>query len=536
MATQTDYYVLLGVPRSASDEQIRSAYRKLARQYHPDVNSASDASERFKAITEAYEVLTDPQRRQRYDMFGSTTGGLGDFGIGDLFETFFGGDLRRREPRGPMRGADLRREIEIDLIDAVQGRERVITVPRLETCERCHGKGAEPGTSTSTCATCNGRGEVRQVQQSVFGRFVNVSTCPRCGGAGKTVDKQCTRCRGEGRERKDREIGLSIPAGIDDGQQLRVAGEGEAGMRGGPTGDLYVLIRLKEHQLFRREGDDLVHLARVSPAQAALGDEITVPTIEGPDANLRVPGGADHTVKAYLVEDVDAVAKVADARDALGHLQAFGLGPIGELAVREVEDEDWLEAWKATVTPIRVGRFLVRPTWSDVTAPDAITIALDPGMAFGTGLHPTTQQCLEAVSYLDLEGLRVLDVGTGSGILAIAAAKRGAREVVGVDTDPLAVRAANENAVANGVSVEGRLGSAADVDGKFDVVLANLVGSVLVQIAPNLRARLRTSGSLVAAGITTQAERDVLSAFVAEGLGVVDGDDRADCGRVVLTG
>src|SRR5207302_3178264 len=165
MATQTDYYALLGVARSATDEQIRSAYRKLARQYHPDVNSASDASERFKAITEAYEVLTDPQRRQRYDMFGSTTGGLGDFGIGDLFETFFGGALRRREPRGPMRGADLRMEIEIDLIDAVQGRERVITVPRLETCERCHGNGAEPGTSTSTCATCNGRGEVRQVQQ-----------------------------------------------------------------------------------------------------------------------------------------------------------------------------------------------------------------------------------------------------------------------------------------------------------------------------------------------------------------------------------
>ena len=294
MAPPKDPYKILGVDKKASQEDIKKAYRKLARQYHPDVNSASDASERFKAITEAYEVLTDPQRRQRYDMFGSTTGGLGDFGIGDLFETFFGGDLRRREPRGPMRGADLRMEIEIDLIDAVQGRERVITVPRLETCERCHGNGAEPGTSTSTCATCNGRGEVRQVQQSVFGRFVNVSTCPRCGGAGKTVDKQCTRCRGEGRERKDREIGLSIPAGIDDGQQLRVAGEGEAGMRGGPTGDLYVLIRLKEHALFRREGDDLVHLARLSPAQAALGDEIGVPTIEGPEAKVRVPAGAQH--------------------------------------------------------------------------------------------------------------------------------------------------------------------------------------------------------------------------------------------------
>src|SRR5437870_11636052 len=294
MATQTDYYALLGVARSATDEQIRSAYRKLARQYHPDVNSADDASDRFKAITEAYEVLTDPQRRQRYDMFGSTTGGLGDFGIGDLFETFFGGDLRRREARGPMRGADLRMEIEVDLLDAVQGRERVITVPRLETCERCRGSGAEPGSTISTCGTCGGRGEVRQVQQSVFGRFVNVSTCPRCGGAGKTVDKLCARCRGEGRERRDREITLTLPAGIDDGQQLRVAGEGEAGMRSGPTGDPYVLLRLKEHALFRREGDDLVHVARVSPAQAALGTEISVPTIEGPDAPLRVPPGAQH--------------------------------------------------------------------------------------------------------------------------------------------------------------------------------------------------------------------------------------------------
>ena len=246
-------------------------------------------------------------------------------------------------------------------------------------------------------------------------------------------------------------------------------------------------------------------------------------------------GGADHMVKAYLVEDVDAVAKVADARDALGHLQAFGLGPIGELAVRVVDDEDWLEAWKATVTPIRIGRFLVRPTWSDASAADAITIALDPGMAFGTGLHPTTQQCLEAVSYLDLEGLRVLDVGTGSGILAIGAAKRGAREVVGVDTDPLAVRAARENADTNGIALDARVGSAADVAGRFDVVLANLIGPVLVQVAPHLRARLERSGSLVAAGITTQAEREVLSVFVAEGFGVVDRDQRADWVRLILT-
>ncbi len=294
MATTMDFYALLGVPRTATEEQIRSAYRKLARQYHPDVNDDPGAAEKFKQITEAYEILSDPERRQRYDMFGSGQGGLGDFGIGDLFETFFGSEFRRREPRGPMRGADLRMEIEIDLIDAVRGGERTIRVPRLETCGHCDGSGAEAGSEVSTCATCGGRGEVRQVQQSVFGRFVNVATCPRCGGAGRTVDRVCTRCRGEGRERKDKDLGLTLPPGIDDGQQLRVAGEGEAGLRGGPSGDLYVLIRIKEHALFRREGDDLVHILRVSPAQATLGHELTVPTIDGVDASVRVPAGAQH--------------------------------------------------------------------------------------------------------------------------------------------------------------------------------------------------------------------------------------------------
>jgi molecular chaperone DnaJ len=290
----TDYYAVLGVARTATPDEIRSAYRKLARQYHPDVNKDAGAAERFKQVTEAYEVLSDAERRQRYDMFGSTTGGIGDFGIGDLFETFFGAELRRREPRGPMRGADLRMEIEIELIDAVRGGERRIRVPRLQTCTRCEGSGAEPGSNVSQCTSCGGRGEVRQVQQSVFGRFVNVATCPRCGGAGRTVDKVCGRCRGEGRERKDHELELNIPPGIDDGQQLRVAGEGEAGMRGGPSGDLYVLIRIKEHDQFRREGDDLIHVLRITPAQAALGDELVVPTIDSGESPVKIPAGSQH--------------------------------------------------------------------------------------------------------------------------------------------------------------------------------------------------------------------------------------------------
>src|SRR5712691_2117058 len=240
-------------------------------------------------------------------------------------------------------------------------------------------------------------------------------------------------------------------------------------------------------------------------------------------------------VKAYVVYDHVAKARVRRVREALGHLQAFELGPIGDLRLRRIADEDWLEAWKSSITPIRVGAFLVRPTWSDARADGAITIALDPGMAFGTGLHPTTQQCLATLGDLRLDGARVLDVGTGSGILAIAAAKRGAGNVVAVDIDPLAVRAAMENAKGNDVSVDIRAGSAADADGTFDVVLANLVGPALVRIAAELRARLRGSASLVAAGITREALPEVLAAFGACGLGVVGRDERGDWVRLILT-
>jgi molecular chaperone DnaJ len=290
---RTDHYAVLGVERTATADEIRSAYRKLARQFHPDVSADPGAAERFTEVTQAYEILSDPEKRQRYDMFGTSEfGEMSGFGIDDLFNTFFGG-ARRRE-RGPVRGADLRMQVELDLEDAVSGVEQVVRVPRQETCDRCHGGGAEPGAKTSSCASCSGRGEVRQVQQSLFGRFVTVAPCPRCGGAGKTVDRVCTQCRGEGRLHAEREVTVTIPAGIDDGQQIRAGGEGESGMRGGPPGDLYVLIRLREHELFRREGDDLIHVLRIAPAQAALGDELTVPTIDGATANVKVPAGAQH--------------------------------------------------------------------------------------------------------------------------------------------------------------------------------------------------------------------------------------------------
>jgi ribosomal protein L11 methyltransferase len=238
--------------------------------------------------------------------------------------------------------------------------------------------------------------------------------------------------------------------------------------------------------------------------------------------------GADHTVKAYLVEDADAFAKVSDVRDALGHLQAFGLGPIGELTARRVDDKDWLEAWKADFVPLRIGAFLVRPSWSEAVAADAVALVLDPGMAFGTGLHPTTQQCLEALSALPLEGKSLLDVGTGSGILAIAAAKRGASPVVAVDIDPLAVDAARENAVRNGVAIPVGQGSAADVPGRFDVVVANIVSAVLQRIAPDLVARLAGGGTLVVAGISAPAEAATRAAFARARLAVLDRTVRDD--------
>ncbi len=224
--------------------------------------------------------------------------------------------------------------------------------------------------------------------------------------------------------------------------------------------------------------------------------------------------GGDHLVKAYLPYDGVARGKARQVRDALGHLQAFGLGPIGAMRLRRLREEDWLESWKTSFTPIRIGRFLIRPTWAERSDPGAATvIELDPGMAFGTGLHPTTQQCLEALSELELAERSLLDVGTGSGILAIAAGKRGARPIVATDIDELAVRAARENCERNGIDADIVMGSAADVSGTFDVVVANIVAATLQSIARDLRARLAPGGTLVLAGIVAEKESGTAAAF-----------------------
>ena len=244
--------------------------------------------------------------------------------------------------------------------------------------------------------------------------------------------------------------------------------------------------------------------------------------------------GASHVVKAYLVYDKAARFKVRRVKEAIGRLRAFGLGPVGEVQIRRIADEDWLEAWKAQFTPMRIGPFLVRPSWTEVSPGAETTIVLDPGMAFGTGLHPTTHQCLEAVGERNVEGRSVLDVGTGSGILAIGAAKRGARPVVAVDNDPLAVRAATENAARNDVRVDVRFGSAADVEGAYDLVLANLVADVLVAIAADLRARVALGGTLITAGIVAEKEQRVVDAFATAGLKAVGRDQQDDWVRLDL--
>jgi ribosomal protein L11 methyltransferase len=245
--------------------------------------------------------------------------------------------------------------------------------------------------------------------------------------------------------------------------------------------------------------------------------------------------GELHVVKAYLVHDRISRIRVRQVRDALGHLQAFGLGPIGDLGVREIKDEQWLETWKASFKPIRIGAFLVRPTWSEAEPGDAVVLSLDPGMAFGTGLHPTTQACLRALSRIDVSGKRVADVGTGSAILAVACAKRGAREVVARDIDEVAVKEARANAERNGVAIDLAIGSAADLEGLFDVMLANIVAAVLQKIAPDLSTHLARGGTLIIAGIIATEEGETVSAFGAHGLRVVQRDQEGDWVAVELS-
>ena len=296
-STKRDYYDVLGVGRGASGDDIKKAYRKLARQYHPDVNKDSGAEARFKEVNEAYEVLSDDKKRAAYDRFGhaATEGGYSsDFsgfgGFADIFEEFFGGFGSRSARRGPRRGADLRHDLSIDFLEAAMGAEKEIEIARHETCARCRGIGAEPGTSPVRCNTCNGTGEVRRVQQSVLGSFVNVTTCPTCRGEGETIPITCVECRGNKYVRVARKLTVKIPAGVDSGTQIRLAGEAEPGENGGPPGNLYVILDVRPHPYFRRKDDDVVVEVALNVAQAALGDMVVVPTLDG-EETIDIPAG-----------------------------------------------------------------------------------------------------------------------------------------------------------------------------------------------------------------------------------------------------
>jgi molecular chaperone DnaJ len=295
-----DYYEILGVNRNASEDEIKKSFRRLAKQYHPDANpNDPNAAEKFKEIGEAYQVLSDPEKRQLYDRYGhNPPQGFGDFtgfgGFADIFEEFFGfGGVRAAARRGPQPGAHLKYGLTISLEEAVLGVEKNIEVPRLETCPECHGSGAQPGTTPIRCPQCGGTGEVRRATQSIFGSFVNVTTCPRCEGEGEIVSSPCSTCQGQKRVQVTRKLSVTIPPGIDDGMQIRLAGEGEHGLRGGPPGNLYVVVNIKKHPLFEREGNDLLLNLPINIAQAALGDKIEVPTLNGA-VEFTIPPGTQH--------------------------------------------------------------------------------------------------------------------------------------------------------------------------------------------------------------------------------------------------
>lgn len=294
-----DYYEVLGVNRTASADELKSAFRNLARQYHPDVNKSPDAEERFKEINEAYAVLSDSDKRAAYDRYGQAglngMGGAPDFStvdFSDIFEEFFGfgggGSSRRRN--APRRGVDISYSVTLTFEEAAFGVEKEVEITRDETCSTCHGSGAEPGTSPVRCPTCGGKGEVRQVRQTFLGSMVQVTTCPTCNGSGETINTPCHTCRGRGLERKTVKKTVPIPAGVDTGTQIRLAGEGQPGSNGGPNGNLLLEIQVKPHAFFKRRQNDVILNLGINVAQAVLGADIEVPTLEG-KAKLSIPAG-----------------------------------------------------------------------------------------------------------------------------------------------------------------------------------------------------------------------------------------------------
>jgi molecular chaperone DnaJ len=301
--SKRDYYDILSVAKGASDEDIKKAFRKLAMEFHPDRNRREGAEAKFKEINEAYQVLSDTEKRGAYDRFGhaGVTGngngkgfeGYENFGgFGDIFEAFFGGfgGNTRSRPNAARRGSDLQYSMSLDFEQAVFGVDHDVELQRTETCSSCHGTKSKDGATPANCSNCEGLGEVRRAHQSVFGQFVQVVPCNVCSGKGAIITDPCTQCRGSGREQRVRKLEVSIPGGIEEGTQVRLRGEGEQGLNGGPPGDLYVVVRIKPHKIFRREGNDIVYTLPLNISQAALGANVMIPTLKG-EAEMEIPGG-----------------------------------------------------------------------------------------------------------------------------------------------------------------------------------------------------------------------------------------------------
>lgn len=296
--TKRDYYDVLDIPRGANGDDIKKAYRRLARQYHPDVNNNSGAEESFKEVNEAYEVLSDDDKRAAYDRFGhagvtGAGGGAGPFpgfDISDIFDSFFGG-ARTSTANAPLRGQDSRSTVTIDFAEAIFGVEKEIQVVRQETCQSCNGTRMEGGKQPETCPKCGGTGQLRRMQNTILGQFMTTTACDRCGGEGVIISDPCHTCHGEGRVRSTKSLSVTLPPGIDDGMQIRIAGQGDSGARGGPPGNLYVVARVKPHATFKRDGTTIHMDFPANIAQVALGDEIDVPTIDGPSEKIVVPAG-----------------------------------------------------------------------------------------------------------------------------------------------------------------------------------------------------------------------------------------------------
>jgi len=292
-----DYYEVLNVSRDASQDEIKKAYRTLAKKYHPDLNpNNKEAEQKFKEINEAYEILSDPDKRSRYDRFGHAGvdgqaggfGGQGFGGFGDIFDDIFdifggsgGGFSSGSKKAGPMRGADIKQNINLKFEEAVFGTEKEVEIKKSDNCSVCNGTGVKPGSRKMTCSKCNGTGEIKYAQNTAFGQFVRVATCDECGGTGEIIKEKCEKCRGTGKEIKRKNVKVKIPAGVDTGSIISLKGEGHSGERGGPAGDLYIYINVKEHKIFKRQGNDIYCDIPISFVQAALGSEIEVPTLEG---------------------------------------------------------------------------------------------------------------------------------------------------------------------------------------------------------------------------------------------------------------